>query len=219
MLNYECQTKPWLPHLVPLQLFNPSTLQPIPYLCRMRKLEMQELNRKTVTEFKAAEKIPIIILLDNVRSMHNVGSIFRTADAFLLEAIYLCGFTPRPPHRDIQKTALGATETVSWKYFADGLTAANDLIQQGFELFAIEQVENSRPLYYASMDMDKKMAVVFGNELTGVSEELLKRCKGCLEIPQWGMKHSLNVSVAAGIVIWELARNRLIAQNNPAQIS
>ena len=180
---------------------------------------MQELKRKTVEEFKAAEKIPIIILLDNVRSMHNVGSIFRTADAFLLEAIYLCGFTPRPPHRDIQKTALGATETVSWRYFENAQNAADDLIQQGFELFAIEQVENSKPLYLASMDLDKKLAVIFGNELTGVGEDLLKRCKGCLEIPQWGMKHSLNVSVAAGIVIWELTRNKLITRNKPAQIS
>jgi tRNA G18 (ribose-2'-O)-methylase SpoU len=151
--------------------------------------------------------------------MHNVGSIFRTADAFLVEAIYLCGFTPRPPHRDIQKTALGATETVSWRYYEDAIAAATDLIKQGFELFAIEQVENSKPLYLASLDREKKIAVVFGNELTGVSEDLLRKCKGSLEIPQWGMKHSLNVSVAAGIVIWELVRNKLITLNKPMPIS
>jgi tRNA G18 (ribose-2'-O)-methylase SpoU len=185
----------------------------------MRKLEMQELNRKTVAEFKAAEKIPIIIVLDNIRSMHNVGSIFRTADAFLLEAIYLCGFTPRPPHRDIQKTALGATETVSWKYFDDTIIAAAELSSLGFELFAIEQVENSLPLFSASFEIDKKVAIVFGNEVTGVSEDLLKHCKGCLEIPQAGMKHSLNVSVAAGIVIWELTRKHLITLNKTAEIS
>jgi tRNA G18 (ribose-2'-O)-methylase SpoU len=185
----------------------------------MRKLEMQELNRKTVQEFKAAEKIPIIILLDNIRSMHNVGSIFRTADAFLLEAIYLCGFTPRPPHRDIHKTALGATETVNWKYFDDALAAAAELGDRGFELFAIEQVENSMPLFSASLDFNKKMAIVFGNEVTGISEALLKRCKGCIEIPQSGMKHSLNVSVAAGIVIWELSRKHLITLNKTAEIS
>ena len=169
---------------------------------------MQDLNRKSVGEFKEAEKIPIIIVLDNVRSMHNVGSIFRTADAFLLEGIYLCGFTPKPPHRDIHKTALGATETVSWKYFENAQTAAIDLLGKGYDLFAVEQVENGMPLQLASLDMTKGKAVIFGNELKGVSEVLLSQCKGCLEIPQWGMKHSLNVSVAAGIVIWELTRSR-----------
>jgi tRNA G18 (ribose-2'-O)-methylase SpoU len=176
----------------------------------MRKLEMQELNRKSVAEFKSADKIPLIIVLENVRSMHNVGSIFRTADAFLLEGIYLCGFTPRPPHRDIHKTALGATDTVRWQYIESATALARDLQGEGYELFAVEQVENSVPLQSFSLSMDRKMAIIFGNEVSGVSEELLKLCKGSLEIPQWGMKHSLNVSVAAGIAIWELTKNRLI---------
>ena len=176
----------------------------------MRKLDMRELNRKSVEEFKAADKIPLIIVLENVRSMHNVGSIFRTADAFLLEGIYLCGFTPRPPHRDIHKTALGATETVSWKYFDRSIELADELRLGGYELLAVEQVENSRPLQSVSLNMNTRMAVIFGNEVSGVSEELLELCHGSLEIPQWGMKHSLNVSVAAGIVIWELTKNRLI---------
>ena len=175
----------------------------------MRKLSMDELNRKSVEEFKGSEKIPVVVVLDNIRSMHNVGSVFRTADAFLLQAIYLCGFTPRPPHRDINKTALGATETVEWKYFSDTTEAVTELKNAGYSLYAIEQVENSIPLNRFSLPQSDKTAVIFGNEVSGVNSEILKICDGSIEIPQLGMKHSLNISVAAGIVLWELVRSRL----------
>jgi 23S rRNA (guanosine2251-2'-O)-methyltransferase len=175
----------------------------------MRKLGMDELNRKSVDEFRRSEKAPVVVVLDNIRSMHNVGSVFRTADAFLLQAIYLCGYTPRPPHRDIHKTALGATETMDWKYFATTREAVQLLKEEGYKVFAVEQVENSIPLQEFSASMARHsggLAVVFGNEVTGVGEEALKLCDGCVEIPQWGMKHSLNISIAAGIVLWELVR-------------
>jgi 23S rRNA (guanosine2251-2'-O)-methyltransferase len=173
----------------------------------MRKLAMDELNRKTVEEFKGSEKIPVVVVLDNIRSMHNVGSVFRTADAFLLEAIYLCGFTPRPPHRDIHKTALGATETVDWKYFETTKEALEQLRNREYRIYAVEQVEQSVPLHrFSGVD---KMAVIFGNEVTGVGQDLLPLCDGSIEIPQLGMKHSLNISVAAGIVLWELVRSRM----------
>jgi 23S rRNA (guanosine2251-2'-O)-methyltransferase len=176
----------------------------------MRKLSMAELNRKSVGAFKDSEKIPVIVVLDNIRSMHNVGSVFRTADAFLLKGIYLCGYTPQPPHRDIHKTALGATETVDWKYFNSTTGALEDLKAAEYSIFAIEQVENSVPLHKFEFEQYAKLAVVFGNEVDGVGEEALKYCDGCIEIPQLGMKHSLNISVAAGIVLWELARKYLI---------
>jgi 23S rRNA (guanosine2251-2'-O)-methyltransferase len=175
----------------------------------MRKLSMEELNRKTVQGFRNSEKIPVIVILDNIRSMHNVGSVFRTADAFLLKAIYLCGYTPQPPHRDIQKTALGATETVEWKYSASTKAAVELLKADGFTVYAIEQAEGSLSLNEAGNLPTEKLAVVFGNEVEGVNEEVLKICDGCIEIPQLGMKHSLNISVAAGIVLWELVRSRL----------
>jgi len=174
----------------------------------MRKLSMDELNRKSVEEFKVSEKIPVVVVLDNIRSMHNVGSVFRTADAFLLKAIYLCGYTPQPPHRDIHKTALGATETVNWKYFSEAAGAIQELHEQGYSIFAIEQVEKSIPLHQFETGQHQSLAVVFGNEVNGVGDQVLKLCDGCIEIPQFGMKHSLNVSVAAGIVLWELVRNR-----------
>jgi len=173
----------------------------------MHKLSMDELNRKSVAEFKIAEKNPVIVVLDNIRSMHNVGSVFRTADAFLMEAIFLCGYTPQPPHRDINKTALGATETVDWMYFASTLEAIKVLKQKGYKIFAIEQVEGSISLENFSQP-NEKLAVIFGNEVTGVDADLLPLCDGCIEIPQWGMKHSLNISVAAGIVLWELSEHR-----------
>lgn len=179
----------------------------------MRKLSMDELQRKSVTEFREAEKIPLVAILDNVRSMHNVGSVFRTADAFLLKSIYLCGFTPQPPHRDIHKTALGATETVDWKYFAAASDAVKSLQDEGYRIFAVEQVENSVPLHSFQIEQTEKLAVIFGNEMNGVGEEVLKLCDGCIEIPQLGMKHSLNISVAAGIVLWELVRTRV--RSNP----
>lgn len=172
----------------------------------MRKLAMDELGRKSIQDFKSSEKIPIVVVLDNIRSMHNVGSVFRTCDAFLLEAVYLCGYTPQPPHRDIHKTALGATETVSWKYFPETLQAIASLKEDGYRVMAVEQAENSLALHESEKLTSSKIAVVMGNEVEGVATEVLKECDGCLEIPQLGMKHSLNVSVAAGIVLWELVR-------------
>jgi len=173
------------------------------YLCDMRKWTMEELNRKTVEGFKQADKNKIVVILDNIRSMHNVGSVFRTADAFLVEAIYLCGFTPQPPHRDIHKTALGATETVKWVYDLSTVEVVNRLKGIGYRVYAIEQAEGSVSLEKFDVDVEK-IAVVFGNEVDGVSNEVLSVCDGCIEIPQLGMKHSLNISVTAGIVLWEL---------------
>jgi 23S rRNA (guanosine2251-2'-O)-methyltransferase len=172
----------------------------------MRKLSMDELGRKTVDEFKQAKKHPVIAVLDNIRSMHNVGSVFRTADAFLIEAICLCGYTPQPPHRDIHKTALGATETVDWLYYPNVLDAIQALKNSGYRIFGIEQAEGSISLEQFPAAADEKIAVVFGNEVEGVQNEVLKLCDGCIEIPQFGMKHSLNISVAAGIVLWELSK-------------
>lgn len=171
---------------------------------------MDELGRKTVAEFQAAEKVPLRVVLDNIRSMHNVGSVFRTADAFLLEGIDLCGYTPRPPHRDIHKTALGATETVQWQGYATTLDAVQQLKALGYQLWAIEQVEGSVGLQeFTALPQPARMAVVFGNEVTGVDPQVLALCDGSIEIPQLGMKHSLNISVAAGIVLWELVRKRI----------
>lgn len=172
----------------------------------MRKLSMDELGRKTVDEFKQAKKHPVIVVLDNIRSMHNVGSVFRTADAFLVEAICLCGYTPQPPHRDIHKTALGATETVDWLYYQTAVEAVKDLKGRGYKIFGVEQAQGSISLEKFYMQPDEKIAVVLGNEVEGVQNEVLKMCDGCIEIPQFGMKHSLNISVAAGIVLWELAK-------------
>jgi 23S rRNA (guanosine2251-2'-O)-methyltransferase len=174
----------------------------------MRKLSMDELGRLSVNDFKQAPKHPLIIVLDNIRSMHNVGSVFRTADAFLAEAICLCGYTPQPPHRDIHKTALGATETVDWLYFPSTLEAVQDLQKRGYRIFAVEQAEGSISLEKFSANGDKT-ALVFGNEVGGVDAEVLKICDGCIEIPQWGTKHSLNISVAAGIVLWKLTEHML----------
>jgi len=171
----------------------------------MRKLSMDELGRKSTEEFKSASKIPIVIVLDNVRSMNNIGSVFRTADAFLLEGIYLCGVTATPPHREIQKTALGATESVSWKHFPSTIDAVNELKKDGFTVYAVEQAENSTMLDKLNLP-DKKIALVFGNEVSGVEQSVIDACAGCIEIPQYGTKHSLNLAVSMGIVIWEIAK-------------
>lgn len=168
----------------------------------MRKLSMDELQRKSIDDFKNAEKQKIVVVLDNIRSMHNVGSVFRTSDAFLIEAICLCGFTPQPPHRDINKTALGATETVDWIYYDTTVAAVNDLKERGYKIYAIEQVENSISL--EKFTCKEPTAVIMGNEVDGVDNEVLKLVDGSIEIPQLGMKHSLNISVAAGIVLWQL---------------
>jgi tRNA G18 (ribose-2'-O)-methylase SpoU len=170
---------------------------------------MDELGRKSVEEFKEAEKAPVIAVLDNIRSMHNVGSVFRTADAFLIEAIFLCGYTPLPPHRDINKTALGATETVDWIHFPTTVDAINTLKKEGFKVFAVEQTEGSVSLEKFPATANEKIAVVLGNEVEGVNDEVLKLVDGSIEIPQLGMKHSLNISVAAGIVLWEIMRTRI----------
>jgi 23S rRNA (guanosine2251-2'-O)-methyltransferase len=183
----------------------------------MRKLGMDELHRLSVNEFRQSEKTPVIVVLDNIRSMHNVGSVFRTADAFLLQGIYLCGFTPQPPHRDIHKTALGATETVEWRYFSTTAEAVRSLKAEDVAVFAVEQTEGSVPLQEFSARHESQamarvtggrqpLAVVLGNEVEGVGAEALALCDGAIEIPQLGMKHSLNISVAAGIVLWELVR-------------
>jgi 23S rRNA (guanosine2251-2'-O)-methyltransferase len=178
----------------------------------MRKLSMSELNRKSVEEFKESSKLPIIAVLENVRSAYNVGSVFRTADAFLLEGVYLCGYTAFPPHKEIKKTALGAEDTVHWKHFKHITEAIEDLEQQGYTIYATEQVANSIPLqqfHEKQKDGEEKIAVIFGNEVTGVEQSTIEMCSGCIEIPQLGMKHSLNISVAAGIVLWEIVRRHL----------
>ena len=170
----------------------------------MRKLSMDELNRKTVEEFKRAEKNTIIVLLDNIRSAYNVGSVFRTADAFLIECIFICGYTSPPTHRSVHKTALGAVETVDWMQFENIQDAISQLRQNNYAVYAIEQAEKSISLEKFALPINKKTAVVFGNEVTGVQDAVMQQCDGCIEIPQHGMKHSLNVSVAAGIVLWKL---------------
>jgi len=173
----------------------------------MRKIRNDELGRKTLDEFKSANKTPLIIVLDNVRSLHNVGSVFRTADAFLCEAIYLCGITACPPHREIQKTALGATESVLWKYFNNTQDALTELKSLGYHTVAIEQVEKATPLNAFKPEPDKKYAFVFGHEVDGVDEKLFSLIDSFIEIPQSGTKHSLNIAVSAGVVIWEYFRN------------
>ena len=175
-----------------------------------RKLRNDELDRISVNDFKSAEKTPIIIVLDNIRSLNNIGSVFRTADAFLIEAVYLCGITAQPPHREIQKTALGATESVEWKYFPSTSEAVSKLQNSGFKILAIEQAENSTMLNTFNIESTKKYAVIFGNEVNGVEQEVIDLCDLVIEIPQYGTKHSLNISVSTGIVIWELY-NKFIA--------
>jgi tRNA G18 (ribose-2'-O)-methylase SpoU len=175
----------------------------------MRKLSMDELNRKTAAECREAEKIPVIAVLENIRSAYNVGSVFRTADAFLLQGVYTTGYTAHPPHKQISKTALGADESVATRHFANGADAIADLKSQGYTVYAVEQAEGSRNLQQFTAGEADKTAVIFGNEVSGVEESTMLLCDGCIEIPQLGMKHSLNVSVAAGIVLWELVRTRV----------
>ncbi len=169
----------------------------------MRKLAMDELGRKTPKMFKEAKKLPVVLVLENIRSMMNTGSVFRTADAFLIEKIFLCGFTATPPHREIHKTALGSTESVAWKYYQNTIEAIKELKTNGYSIAALEQATNSLNLKEFSPNVSEKYAFVFGNEVKGVSEEVLNMCDFCLEIPQFGTKHSLNVSVTAGMLIWD----------------
>lgn len=170
----------------------------------MRKLENSELDRKSVADFKQSEKTPIILVLDDVRSLHNIGSVFRTADAFLIEKIYLCGITATPPNKEIHKTALGATETVVWEHHNNVLEVIENLKVNSVITLAIEQVESAVFLQNFKVEKNKKYALVFGNEVHGVSQEAVALCDGSIEIPQLGTKHSLNISVSAGIVVWDL---------------
>jgi len=172
----------------------------------VHKLKLEELNRIDVETFKQTEKIPLVVVLDNIRSMHNVGATFRTADAFLVQKIILCGITPQPPHREIHKAALGATESVDWSYESDINTAINDLKSQGFEILGIEQTSKSVMISDFTINKDKKYAVILGNEVEGISDEALSNVDTFIEIPQLGTKHSLNVSVCGGIVMWEFAK-------------
>lgn len=168
----------------------------------MRKLKITELNRLTPETFKASRKIPLVVVLDHIRSLNNIGSVFRTSDAFRVESIYLCGITACPPHAEIHKTALGAEETVDWKYFKDTLEAVESLRKQGCIICAVEQAEGSMMLDKFLLDKQKKYAIILGNEVKGVQQCVVDNCDLCIEIPQYGTKHSLNVSVTAGIVIW-----------------
>ena len=172
----------------------------------MKKIKNEDLGRKNIEEFKASEKLPIIIVLDNIRSLNNVGSAFRTADSFLLQNIYLCGVTGKPPNNEIEKTSLGATESVNWTYFNTTEEAVEELKQRNYKVYAIEQVEKS--IYLQNFDHKKNeaIALIFGNEVYGVEQEVINICDGSIEIPQLGTKHSLNISVSIGIVVWEIAK-------------
>jgi 23S rRNA (guanosine2251-2'-O)-methyltransferase len=184
-------------HILPLNLFLQNNV------LLMRKLSMDELNRKSVDEFKESEKNPVIAVLENIRSAYNVGSVFRTADAFLIESIFITGYTAKPPHKEITKTALGAQDSVDWKYFETTKEAIEHLKKNGYKVYAVEQVTDSISLERLSYLSFNEIAFVFGNEVSGLEHETISLCDGCVEIPQFGMKHSLNISVAAGIVLWE----------------
>ena len=181
---------------------SPFAFHPLP-LPAMKKLKLDELNRASVAEFKAMEKFPVAVVLDNVRSMHNIGSIFRTSDGFAVEQICLCGITACPPHREIEKTALGATQSINWKYFETPLLALQQLRSEGYTIIAVEQAQNSIMLNEFSPAEGVKYALIFGNEVNGVSEEAMANIDACIEIPQFGTKHSFNIVVSAGIVLWD----------------
>lgn len=178
----------------------------------MQKRSMEELSRKSVEECKRSEKTPVIAVLENVRSAYNVGSVFRTADAFLLQAVYLTGYTAYPPHKEIRKTALGAEDSVDWRHFPNATEAILALREMGYRVYAVEQVHDSILLQDMVTASDEKIAVIFGNEVTGVEQDTIAQCDACIEIPQLGMKHSLNIATAAGVVLWELTRNRVFVK-------
>ena len=169
-----------------------------------RKLNMDELNRMTVSDFKKSKKIPVVVVLDNIRSLSNIGSVFRTSDAFRVEAIHLCGITAKPPHREIHKTALNATESVNWKYFKNILDSIEELRADGYKIVSVEQVENSTFLNEFMPEKNGSYALIFGNEVKGVSDSAIALSDICIEIPQWGTKHSLNISVSVGVVLWDI---------------
>lgn len=172
----------------------------------MRKLSLSELNRISIDDFKNADKTKVILVLDNVRSLHNIGSVFRTADAFRIESIFLCGITGTPPNKEIHKTALGATESVEWKYYENTEDAVSDLRKLDYLIYAVEQAEGSVLINDFIPEKDSRLALIFGNEVIGIDDNIMKHVNGCLEIPQYGTKHSLNIAVSAGIVIWEIFR-------------
>jgi tRNA G18 (ribose-2'-O)-methylase SpoU len=173
----------------------------------MRKLLNEELGRKTISQFKGSEKHPVVIVLDNVRSHNNIGSVFRTADAFMVEKIVLCGISATPPHRDIQKTALGATESVTWEYFRSTAEAVEVLKGNGYNIIGVEQVDDSLMLQDFRPRPGEKYALVFGHEINGVGQEIIDLCDACIEIPQFGTKHSFNIAVSTGIVLWEITKH------------
>ncbi|HYC39092.1 MAG TPA: RNA methyltransferase [Chitinophagaceae bacterium] len=177
----------------------------------MRKLSGAELGRKSVEEIRDSEKFPLVVVLENIRSAYNVGSVFRTADAFLVEALFLTGYSARPPHKQISKTALGAEAAVNWKHFKTAADAIVELRAKKYRVYAVEQAENSYRLNAAGFRQNEKIALVFGNEVAGVEQATIDLCDGCLEIPQFGSKHSLNIATAAGVVLWELVRERIAA--------
>lgn len=183
-------------------------------MSEIRKLKITEMNRLTVEEFKEADKLPLVVVLDEVRSLHNIGAVFRTSDAFLVNRIFLCGITATPPNAEMHKTALGAENTVEWKYCQNTQDAVNELHEAGYTVLSIEQCEGSTMLGDMVLDRDKKYAIVMGNEVKGVKQEVVDMCDGCIEIPQYGTKHSLNVSVTAGIVLWEFANKLMEFRNN-----
>ena len=170
---------------------------------------MDSLNRKSVEEFKKLNKIPVVAIFENVRSAYNVGSLFRTADAFLIEAVYLTGYTATPPHKEIKKTALGAEESVLWKHFDNAIEAIEELRLNGYKIYSVEQVRGSISLEKLNLNSNEKIALIFGNEVSGVEEVTISLCDGCIEIPQFGTKHSLNIATAAGVVLWEVIRTRI----------
>ena len=177
----------------------------------MRKLRLKELNRLSTEDFKSSVKTPIVLVLDNIRSAHNVGSAFRTADAFALESLYLCGITAKPPHREILKTAIGASHSMDWQYFQDPKEALQELKKKGYHLIAVEQTEKSLALQNLQIDPGQKLALIFGNEVAGISDELLPMVDQALEVPQFGTKHSLNVSVCIGLVVWDIFKQMRFA--------
>ena len=170
----------------------------------MRKLKNSELDRLNVEEFKKTSKIPLIVILDNIRSLNNIGSVFRTSDAFVIEKIYLCGITAQPPHKEIHKTALGSTESVTWEYVEDTLELVEKLKESNIKVASIEQAENATLLQDFKIEPNEKYAVIFGNEVKGVQQEVVSASDYCIEIPQFGTKHSLNISVSCGVVLWDL---------------
>jgi len=169
----------------------------------IKKLKLDELNRASIAEFKAQDKLPVAVVLDNVRSMHNIGSIFRTSDGFAVEQVCLCGITAQPPHREIEKTALGATQSVNWIFYENTVLAVEQLRKDGYRIIAIEQAENSTNLNDFTPKKDEKYALIFGNEVNGVSDDVMEMIDNCIEIPQFGTKHSFNIVVSAGIVLWD----------------